>query len=344
MSLNILHNPDAADIARRPQDFLRQLADPTLIVVDGRDNSRCRAVSTLLHGNEPSGLKAVHGWLRRGERPRYRMLFFISSVAAALTEPLFSHRQLPGERDMNRCFRPPFDDRPGLVAGEILELLERYGPECLIDIHNTSGMNPAFGVATHEDPAHEALVTLFTRRLIITDIRLGALMETSRPDFPAVTIECGGNRDPAADRLAVEGLEKFLSRDEVLQLPATGLHLDLYHHPVRLELDSETRIRFADEPDPDADITVPRHLERYNFGRVGTGTFLFWLGPQGRARMRLRDASGGDVLSRYFNCIGHCLYAAQPIKLFMVTDNPVIARSDCLLYAAPESGHTMLDS
>lgn len=342
--INILRNPDPADIARTPQDFLRQLAGPTLIIVDGQDNSRCRALSTLLHGNEPSGLRAVHGWLRRGERPRFQLLIFILSVSAALREPLFNHRQLPDERDINRCFRPPFDDRPGRVAGEVLELLETHRPECLIDIHNTSGMNPAFGVVTHEDPAHEALVALFTRRLIITDIRLGALMEISRPDFPAVTIECGGNRDPAADRLAVQGLEQYLQREKVLQLPASGLHLDIYHHPVRLELDRETVIRFADEPDDEADITIPRHLERYNFGQVGAGTFLFWLGPRGRSRLRLRDSSGDDVLPLYFNCIGHRLYAAQPIKLFMVTDNPVIARSDCLLYAAPESGHTMFEN
>ncbi|NVK40842.1 MAG: hypothetical protein HWE39_06325 [Oceanospirillaceae bacterium] len=342
MSLTIVHNPNRDEIARTVQDFLRQLAEPTLLVVDGRDNSRCRAFSTLLHGNEPSGLRAVHGWLRRGELPRYRLLIFILSISAALQEPMFTHRQLSGERDMNRCFRPPFGDRPGAVARKMLELLDDYHPECLIDMHNTSGLNPAFGVATHEDPAHEALVALFTRRLIITDIRLGALMEISRPDFPVVTVECGGNRDPAADRIAAQGLEQFLHREQVLQ-PDAGLHMDLYHHPVRLELDRETVIRFADEPDPEADITVPRHLERYNFGQVGTGTFLFWLGPHGRARMRLRDASGKDMLPRYFNCIGHCLYAAQPIKLFMVTDNPVIARSDCLLYAAPESGHTLLD-
>ncbi|MFC6671384.1 succinylglutamate desuccinylase/aspartoacylase domain-containing protein [Marinobacterium aestuariivivens] len=290
--ISIQHNPDPAGIARTPQDFLRQLDGPTLIVVDGEDNDRCRALSTLLHGNELSGLRALHGWLRRGERPRVRMLLFILSVSTALADPLFSHRQLPGERDINRCFRPPFGDRPGRVAEQLLELLEEYKPECMIDIHNTTGMNPAFGVATHEDPAHEALVALFTRRLIITDIRLGALMEISRPEFPVVTIECGGNRDPAADRLAVQGVLRYLQQDEVLQLPAAGLHLDLYHHPVRLELSPETEIRFADEPDPDADITVPRHLERYNFGQVGAGTFLFWLGPRGRSRLRLRDASG----------------------------------------------------
>ncbi len=340
--ISILRNPDPASIAKTPQDFLRQLAGPTLIIVDGQDPGRCRAISTLLHGNEPSGLKAIHGWLRNGEKPRVTMLCFILSISSALEPPVFTHRQLPGERDLNRCFRPPFDARPGRIAEQVLSLLDEYQPQCMIDIHNTSGMSPAFGVVTHEDPAHEALVALFTRRMIITDIKLGALMEISRPDFPVATIECGGSRDPGADRLAVEGVWRFLQQDRVLELPPEGVHMDLYHHPVRLELAPETQISFADEPDAAADITVPLHLERYNFGLVSSGTFLFWLGPRGRSMIRLRDASGADVLPHFFDCIGHSLYAAQPIKLFMVTDNPEIARSDCLLYAAPETGHSVI--
>jgi hypothetical protein len=343
--ITILRNPAPSDIARTPEAFLRQLNGPTLIIVEGRDPSRCRALSTLLHGNEPSGLKAVHGWLRNGEQPSITLLCFVLSVAAALQAPLFSCRQLPGERDLNRCFSPPFvDDSPGRIAEQTMALLDHYRPECLIDIHNTSGMNPAFGVVTHEDPAHEALVALFTRRLIVTGIRLGALMEISRGDFPVATIECGGNKDPAADRLAVEGLWRFLQQDSVLELPAGGLHMDLYHHPVRLELAPDTKLTFADEPDPAADITVPRHLERYNFGVVDSGTFLFWLGPRARSLMQLRDAAGEDVLPQFFDCQGQGLYAAQALKLFMVTDNPLIACSDCLLYAAPETGHSVIDA
>nr|WP_067285913.1 hypothetical protein [Marinobacterium profundum] len=343
-SITILRDPTPADIARTPEEFLRQLDGPTLIIVQGRDPSRCRALSTLLHGNEPSGLKAIHGWLRNGEQPAVTLLCFILSVSAALEAPLFSWRQLPGERDLNRCFFPPFDGNPGQLAEQTLALLDQYRPECLIDIHNTSGMNPPFGVVTHEDPAHEALVALFTRRLIITDIRLGALMEISRPDFPVATIECGGNRDPAADRLAVDGIWRFLQAEHVPQLPPEGLHMDLYHHPVRLELAPDTKLTFADEPDPAADITVPRHLERYNFGLVESGTFLFWLGPRARSQMRLRDAAGADVLPEFFDVQGQRLYAAQPLKLFMVTSNPLIACSDCLLYAAPETGHSVIDA
>ncbi|MBQ0785555.1 MAG: hypothetical protein KBT66_15110, partial [Amphritea sp.] len=66
--IHFLHNPKPETLPENVGAFLRQLGGPTLIVVDGRDNSRCRAIATLLHGNEPSGVRAILGWLRSGER------------------------------------------------------------------------------------------------------------------------------------------------------------------------------------------------------------------------------------------------------------------------------------
>lgn len=85
----------------------------------------------------------------------------------------------------------PYEDRPGKVAEEIVDLFEQYQPEAVLDIHNTSGHSPDFAVVTYESEPHEALVSLFCDRLVITDLRLGALMERSSRRCPVVTIECG---------------------------------------------------------------------------------------------------------------------------------------------------------
>ena len=41
----------------------------TLLLIPGKDPSRVRAISTLLHANEPSGFIAIHRWLRSSPRP-----------------------------------------------------------------------------------------------------------------------------------------------------------------------------------------------------------------------------------------------------------------------------------
>ena len=179
----IWHNPQADQLGATEVEFLAILGQPTCLVIPGADSSRCRFVVTLLHGNEPSGLIAVHRWLT-GTRPAPAVDIYcvVMNVEAACTSPPFSWRHLPGTRDLNRCFRAPFDDIPGKQAQSLLALIHQQGPEALIDIHNTSGMGPAFGVAVFYDRQHDALVSLFAERLVITDLRLGALMELSERD------------------------------------------------------------------------------------------------------------------------------------------------------------------
>ncbi len=135
------------DLPRGEIDFLRSLARPTLISVPGADTTRTRVVTTLLHGNEPSGLRAIHRWLLAGGRPATSVLLLIACVDTALSEPHFSHRQLPQRRDFNRCFRPPWREAEGALAEEVLSTIRAAEPECLVDLHNNTGHNPAYGVA-----------------------------------------------------------------------------------------------------------------------------------------------------------------------------------------------------
>ena len=96
--IQFIHNPDPASLPQEIGEFLRRLGGPTLVVVDGRDNTRCRAVATLLHGNEPSGVKALLKWLRTGERPAVKLICLIASVQTALHEALFCHRDRKSTR------------------------------------------------------------------------------------------------------------------------------------------------------------------------------------------------------------------------------------------------------
>ncbi len=334
--IQFIHNPVPETLPDEVGEFLRQLGGPTLIIVDGQDNSRCRAVATLLHGNEPSGVKALLQWLRSGDRPAVKVICLIASVQAALHESLFRHRQIPGQRDMNRCFAPPYNDHQGHIARHFMELLEHYQPEALLDIHNTSGMSPGFGVVTYESPAHDALVALFSRRMIVTELRLGALMELSTEDLPVVTIECGGAQQPESDRLAEEGLQPYLFNNVVLK-PEPGLKMDIYKNAVRLQLSPGSRIAFADQPVSGADLTVPFDVEKFNFGVIPALTRLGWLGPEGTAVFRVQSTkSHEDVFPHYFLSRSSGLYSAQQLKLFMITTNPTIALSDCLLYACAD--------
>jgi predicted deacylase len=168
--------------------WLANLGGAVRIDVPGVERGRSRALVTLLHGNEPSGFRALHGWLGTNPRPAVDLCCFVMSVGSALLEPRFTHRMPPGTRDLNRCFEAPGGDEPGRMAEALLGELRELAPEAIIDLHNTSGEGPAYGVTTRLDDARLALTSLFSSHLILTDLRLCSLMEATEDLCPTVTI------------------------------------------------------------------------------------------------------------------------------------------------------------
>jgi len=330
--LNYIENPDLAGLGHSTEDFLRYLKKPTAILLSGKDSNRTRAVCTLLHGNEPSGTEAIFEYLKSGEQPLVDTLFIIASVEAASLRPLFSTRMPTGKRDLNRCFRPPYDDEQGQVAKAIWDLVQKIKPECLIDIHNTSGSGPAFGVAIAEDENHLAITSLFTNDLIVTDLRLGALMELSEKDVITVTIECGGAQDPSSRIIAQEGLHRYLSTEQVLAEPDNEYPVNIYHNPIRLETRNQGEVAYAEIPCGNAVITLPTQAEKFNYGMITKDEAIGFLSTNGLASLTAKDHLGQERLEDFFEAREGKLYARHSIKVFMVTTNPFIAKTDCLFY------------
>jgi hypothetical protein len=338
---NFIRNPQGTEIGNNIEEFLQILGGPACIFLEGEDGGRTRALVTLLHGNEPSGAMALFRWLKSDRRPAVNVVCIVASVAAALEQPVFSHRMLPRARDLNRCFRPPFDDVQGELAEEILAILAMHSPEAVIDMHNTSGSGPSFGVCTHMDRQHDALVSLFTQRLIVSNLGLGALMEISEHSYPTVTVEVGGRMDEDAHQLAYDGMCRYFEAETVLHQGATDWGLELLRDPIRLELNDNVTLTYADEPCANYDITLKTDIEHHNFGGIAMDTMLGWASGSERKLFTAQDAGGRCAVTRIVRIEDGVLYPAQPLKLFMITNNAAIAHSDCLFYAVYDDGSTI---
>lgn len=199
-SLNILSAAQLPTLNGHLTDFLTWLNGPSCITVQGQDPERNRIISTLIHGNEPSGVVAVHRWLKAWQlgqtaQPKTNVSFVIPSVEACLLTPHFNHRHFPGRRDLNRCFNGPTDDAEGQLAANILTYIVDQAPEAIIDLHNTSGAGPAFAVSSMMDDKHQALASFFTPKMVYSNLKLGALTEIGEHLAPSVAIECGGAQE-----------------------------------------------------------------------------------------------------------------------------------------------------
>jgi hypothetical protein len=286
---------------------------------------------------------AFYRWLQSAQRPAVNIVCIVASVTASLEPALFTHRTLPRARDLNRCFKPPFEDAQGALAEEILEILRLHHPEAVVDMHNTSGSGPSFGVCTHMDRHHDALVSLFTQRLIVSNLRMGALMDISEHHYPTVTVEVGGRLDDEAHELAYEGLCRYFTASTVLDAGATDWGLELLCDPIRLELQDDISLTYADEPSPAYDVTLRTDIEHHNFGAVTADTLLGWTSLDERKLFSAYDAGGRCALTRLVQVRDGELYPAQPLRLFMITNNAAIAESDCLFYAVADDGSAIGD-
>lgn len=335
---SLIHHFDALaaeQLGKDISDFLAVLPGPSRIYLRGRDSSRCRVLVTLLHGNEPSGMRAVHALLAAGFQPAVDVYCYLIAIEAAGLQPLFTHRQVPGKRDYNRCFKSPFDsDDQGPVCQQLLAEIGHLQPEAVVDMHNTSGAGPSFGVTTRYDTRHDAIVSLFTDRLVVTDLRLGALMEITSEALPVVTIECGGTFEDVADRIALEGLQRFFSSEALFTGDERDFGLELFRRPMRVELHQAATISCAERYVEGSDITLARDIEHHNFGLVTPDTALGWIAPGALEKLAAFDAQRTNHFKSLYREEAGVLYPRRNQKLFMITTNLQIARSDCLWYTA----------
>jgi len=161
-------------------------------------------------------------------------------------------------------------------------------------------------------------------------------MELDSEHIPVITVECGGAHEDSADRLALAGLERYFSADDLQQTPAADWALDIYYHPMRMELAGPAAIHYGEEAGPAGGICLKVDIERHNFGIVTPETLLGWIDADTARQLRVRDAAGNNRFDELYEIREGCLFPRCRQKLFMITGNPVIARSDCLWYAVTD--------
>ena len=74
---------------------------------------------------------------------------------------------------------------------------------------------------------------------------------------------------------------------------------------------------------------------------MSADTLLGWARGPERGLFTALDAGGACAVTRLVRIENGELYPAQPLKLFMITNNAAIAESDCLFYAVADDGSTI---
>ena len=342
MTRNALRQLEAqtgTDVPAEALEFIRAFGGPVALHQPGTDRSRVRVVVTLLHGNEPSGVRAVHRWLRSARTPTTDVVFLLGAIEAALTEPAFTHRTRIAGPDLNRCFAGSSAGDEGVLARSLLGLIETIRPEALVDIHNNSGHNPAYGVAPLIGRAEQRLTSLFATKLVHYDLHIGSMIELVAQRRPAVVVEVGRAGDPAADQAAWRGLEQFLTREAVIDGSDPTPSLDLLVAPVRVKAAVDL-VAYSTRPEPGAELTIAEDIDRHNFESLPAGTVFGWVDAGRPLPLEAYGADGRDRAHDLFVLRHGRLETRETIVPIMMTTDPRIALGDCLFYVVRPAGQT----
>lgn len=349
--ISFLNDSDRINIADKPLEFLKSLKGLTVFDINGINPNKTRIITTLIHGNEPSGLIACHLWLKSNERPATNVRIIFCNPEAAQTKPYFTHRYLSQNDDLNRFFtlaskmnltsdREQKSNSPVTFrAKQILSLISNQGIkgfkgingriEAILDLHNTSGASPAFAVTVNSDIKHKLLAEFFTDNMIETTIPVGAIMEQPL-DAPIVTIECGGANENKSHQVATIGIQNFFDTVSLFKRKTSRVKIRV--NPLRVELKNDASVGFSSHPLQTTDITLRTDIESLNDNVTPAGEFIGWNIDSAQLLFEAVDAENNDLANELFEIRSGLVYTAKKMQFYMVTSTTEIATKDCLFY------------
>lgn len=326
--LQVFEDIPAGFLEAKPDQLHEVLGGPALIHLRGRREPTL-FVSSLLHGNEWSGVLALQSLLRKHrnqELPRSCSIF-IGNVSAA-REGL---RCLEHQPDFNRIW-------PGSalvhspeqkMMAQVEEIMVERGLFASIDVHNNTGLNPHYACVNKLDNPFLQLAILFSRTVVYFTRPLGVQSLAFAKHCPSVTIECGHTGQSRGTQHAEQFIEDCLHMMELPDHPIPEQDISLFHTVAIIKLPSNISFGFETGS---TDVSFAEDLDHLNFRELSPGTRLARVRPGSDVRLLAWDNRGREVGDHYFDYQDNEILLSRPVMPSMLTLNEQIIRQDCLCY------------
>ena len=329
MKPEIYHSLPEGFLETSPEKLYSVLKGPAILHLKGEKDPPI-FLATLLHGNEPTGVRAIQDYLKKfckdgklNGLPR-SMILFIGNVLSAKENV----RHLPGQKDFNRIWNGG-DSQEHEMARSVLEYAKDQGVFFSIDIHNTSGRNPHYGCVNELDARCINLARIFSSTLIYFTEPHEVLSLAFSKICPSITIEAGRPDDPMSELCILAFLEEVF-RLESLPSTVDTDEVKVFHSMVRIKIPQECSIVFSD-PHPDPDFCFLEGLDLMNFNLMPANTLLGWRNNPA-LNLLVLDENNNNVENDYIEYSGNEIRLKRSVIPSMITTDERIAHQDCLGY------------
>ncbi len=324
----INHLPDGF-LEARAEELFQLLKRPTLIHLDG-ENPKPLFISTLLHGNETTGLYTLQALLAScTDTPLPRALsIFIGNVEAAAS----NQRRLPTQQDYNRIW-------PGTHLDDSIEtdtvktvthIMRKKKPFASIDIHNNTGKNPHYGCINILNPHGLQLAAMFSDIAVYFTSPKGVQSSAFSDFCPAVVLECGQSGEEDGISHARKYLESVLALDTIPS--GQPDNLSIYHTVARVTVPAHVSLGSSTNISQDSHLYLDMTLEAKNFCKLPAKTAFARLPVGNPQPFIVLNESNEDVSEEFFEICDDTVVLKKPVILSMYTTNETAIRQDCLCY------------
>ncbi|MFC1588719.1 M14 family metallopeptidase [Pseudomonadota bacterium] len=319
-------------LTAKAEDLHEVLKTPTLFHLEGV-NPQPLFISTLLHGNETTGLYAIQRLLKKyNGTPLPRAIsIFVGNIAAAKD----NQRHLDDQDDYNRIWPGSHhSDSPEKdMMQAVTYIMRKKKPFASIDIHNNTGKNPHYACINILNPHGLVLASKFTDIAVYFTSPKGVQSSAFSDFCPSVVLECGQASDRSGEDHALAYLETVLAMDELSSHDSSNLKL--YHTVARVLIPKTVSI--GDNINDDChDLCLSEQLDDRNFHQIQPGTEFAIVNPEKEKLLVVSSESDEDVTNEYIEMKGNKLLFKKPVTLSMFTRCEKAIRQDCVCYFMEE--------
>jgi len=304
------------------------LNGPTLIHLQGR-REQPLFVSTLLHGNETTGLQAIQTLLKKyedKELPR-SLSIFIGNVQAAKEEV----RRLVNQPDYNRTW-------PGteyassdetMMMQSVKEEMRQRNVFASIDIHNNTGLNPHYACINKIEDSFFHLARLFSRTIVYFTRPIGVQSQAFADLCPSTTIECGQIGQVASVEHALNFIDGALHLAEIPQHSIQKQDIDLFHTIAIVKIPEQASLSFNGDG---CQICLDKNIDHMNFKEIHTGTQIGKINDSTGYHLEAWNNDGINIGEELFDYSNNEIRIKKHVMPAMLTLNEKVIRQDCLCY------------
>jgi hypothetical protein len=182
-----------------------------------------------------------------------------------------------------------------------------------------------------------SLASFFSSTLILSDLKLGALIEQEFT-CPFITIECGGSLEEQAHEIAFTGIS-HIAQCETIDYIHQEKDVDVIYRPLRLQVNQGVNLSFAEHDEGYSGVTLKSNIEYFNFGGAHQDEMIGWVDGDGTNNLILLDKEGKNIIDKYFYARDNLLVCRHNLRIFKATTNKDVALSDCLFYVAKHTNN-----